>query len=69
MKDKVRELVEKEMDENDLKFLSNKDELINEITKRYCRNCHLKNKCGICKTVREEVREKLKEEVGERNLK
>lgn len=67
MKDKIAELVEEKMQEKDLKFLSNKDKLINEVVERYCRDCQLKKECNICKTVRNEVIDKIKQEIGEKS--
>lgn len=68
MKEKIKILINEKMEEHDLEFISDKEEIVETIYERFCRNCQLKDSCELCKTVKEEVMEKIKEKVGEKNI-
>lgn len=69
MREEIKELVEEEMEKKGLEYISEKKELINQLYKEFCRDCQLKNECNICKALKEEVKEKIKTKVGEKNIK
>ncbi|PTD94650.1 hypothetical protein C9439_01515 [archaeon SCG-AAA382B04] len=68
IKEKIRSQIEEKMEEYDLEYFSDKEDLVNEIYKRFCRDCQLKKECNICETVKDEINQKIKEKVGEKNI-
>jgi len=63
MRREIEDFLNEKMENYDIEFLSNKEEIIESIMKRFCRDCHLTRKCDICNTVRDEIDKKINEEI------